>query len=204
MDDLERLMTQHADWIYVLLFAYAFVKTGPLPVAAAYAATLGWLHAGAAFAAVAVGAFLGDQVRFELGRRLGPATLRRFPRWSARLDAVIAVVERHHASLLAMFRFAKGIRTPVSLCMGMTRLTRTRFAGLNAATAVLWSGTLTLIGTTAGALVAPGRSLVLPVAGLALMSGLVLVLGWGVRRELARRIDGAVAPAPAGQVAGQI
>jgi membrane protein DedA with SNARE-associated domain len=204
MDDLERLMTQYADWIYVLLFAYAFVKTGPLPVAAAYAATLGWLHAGAAFAAVAVGAFLGDQVRFELGRRLGPATLRRFPRWATRLDAVVAVVERHHAGLLTVFRFAKGIRTPVSLCMGMTRLTRARFASLNAATAVLWSGTLTLIGTTAGVFVDPERSLVLPIAGLALMSGLVLALGWGVRRELARRIDGAVAAAPLGEATGRI
>lgn len=197
MSDLERLLGHDASWIYALIFLYAFVKTGPLPVAAAYASTLGWLDAGWALLAAAAGALVGDQVRFEVGRRYGTSVLARFPRWAARAEAALVVLERHHVTVLVVFRFAKGLRTPVSLGLGATSLDRGRFTALNALTALAWSATLSGLGLVAGAVITSSHSRLVPIASLFIMVGMVSALGWTMRREVERRLVGASASSDA-------
>lgn len=197
MSDFGHLLGHDASWIYAGLFLYAFVKTGPLPIAAAYGSTLGWLDAGWALLAVAAGALAGDQVRFEVGRRYGASILTRFPRWAARAEAALVVVERHHVPVLVLFRFAKGLRTPVSLGLGATRLDRGRFTVLNAVTALVWSATLSGLGLAAGAVVTTSHSRLIPIASLVTMVGMVSALGWTMRREVERRLVGVSASSEA-------
>ena len=197
MQELERLISQSPAWVYAALFAYAFLKTGPLPIFAGYASTLGWLDALPAFTAVWSGAVLGDLVRFEMGRRLGPATLRRFPRWEPRAAAVARVMSRHYLWICLFKRFAKGLRTPISLACGLSTLTRMRFAVVTVVTAAIWSGSFVGFGVVAGAVVERAPRAWLGMAGLGAMIGILVVLTWLVHRELRRVTEIPAAGRPA-------
>ncbi len=188
MTDIERLLVDGGPWVYAALFLYAVVKTGPLPVAAAYASTLGWLDAEVAFVAVAAGAIVGDELRFEIGRRYGAAPLRWFPRWAPRVEAAMAVLVRYHVAVLVLFRFAKGLRTPVSFGLGASSLARARFSLLNVLTALAWSGVLSALGILAGAAFAADSSRLVAVGGLVALIVMTSGLGWAVHRELGRRV----------------
>lgn len=192
MQELERLVREWPSWIHAALFVYAFVKTGPLPLFAGYASTLGWLEPFAALSAVWSGAIAGDLLRFELGRRFGPAVLRRMPTWLPLGNAFSLVLARHVVWVCLLKRFAKGLRTPISLGYGLSNLGRRRFVAITVVSAGVWSGTLIALGVFAGALVAQAPGPWFAVLGLVLMAALSLGLTWLVHGEL-KRVVGAPA-----------
>lgn len=189
MEDIERLLRDFGPWANWAMFAYAFIKTGPLPIFAGYAVTLGWLDAGPLVAAVWSGAVLGDLVRFELGRKLGPAVLTRFPAWQGRAAALSRVLARHGFWISAVMRFAKGVRTPLALAFGLSALGRIRFALITAVTAGAWAGSFVGLGMMTAGLLEPDDGTWLAVGGLVLLVALVPALGWLVHRELHRALS---------------
>ena len=188
MQEIERLLRDFGPWVYWAMFAYAFLKTGPLPIFAGYASTLGWLDAGPLLAAVWSGAVLGDLARFELGRQLGPAVLGRFPSWQRRAAALARVLAHHAFWICAVKRFAKGVRTPLSLAFGLSPLGRVRFAVITTVTAGAWAGSFVGLGVMTAGLIEPEGGTWLAVGGLVLLVAIVTGLGWLVHRELHRAL----------------
>ncbi len=189
MQELERFASSSPGWLYVVLFAYAFIKTGPLPIAAGYASTLGWLDAVPAVFAVWWGAVAGDLVRFELGRRFGPGALRRFPKWEGRTGMLTRVIARHAVWICLLKRYAKGLRTPLSLAFGLSAMSRGRFAITTLLTSAIWAASFVGLGVAAGDLLDEFWSTRLVVASFATMAGLLLALSWLVNREMRRLVD---------------
>lgn len=184
MDDFERLLREFGPWIPAVLFVYAFVKTGPLPIAAGYAATLGWVDPVPLLVALWAGAALGDLARFELGRRLGPAALARLPAWQARWEPLSRVLVRHYGWVCLAKRFAKGIRTPISVGFGLTAIGRWRFGVITTLTAGIWAGSFVGAGMAAGRLAGSVSTAPIAAASLVLLIAIVAALGWLVQREL--------------------
>jgi membrane-associated protein len=104
-------------------------------------------------ACAAVGAFLGDNLCYLLGRRFGPAVQRRFfaTAKGARTRAwAERSLERFGTQLIIVCRFIPGGRTAVTLTCGLVGYPRRRFVPATAVAATIWALYAFLIGRLGG------------------------------------------------------
>jgi membrane-associated protein len=166
--------------------------------------TLGVATAGSAdpriallVACSAVGAFLGDNLCYLLGRRFGPWIERRFfasEKGAKRRDWAEHSLERYGMPLIIVCRFIPGGRTAVMLCCGIVGYQRRRFVIATAAAGVIWASYSFFIGRLGGKAFEDK-----PWAGLLLALGLTLAVSAVielVRRIRARRTRGQAAAEP--------
>ena len=105
-------------------------------------------------ALAALGAFLGDNLSYRLGRRLGPrvtARLLRGEQGRRRQEWAARTLERHGAMLIIVCRFIPGGRTAVTLTAGVVNYPARRFAGATAVAALIWANYAFWIGRLGGA-----------------------------------------------------
>ena len=147
-------------------------------------------------ACAAVGAFLGDNLCYLLGRRFGPAVQRRFfatPKGERTRAWAERSLERFGTQLIIVCRFIPGGRTAVTLTCGLVGYPRRRFVPATAVAAVIWALYAFLIGRIGGQ--AFQRNIW---AGLAVAFGASIVISGLV--ELIRRLYGRARSRRAGQV----
>jgi membrane-associated protein len=135
-------------------------------------------------ACAALGAFLGDNLSYLLGRRFGPWVERRFFRgekgarrraWAERS------LGRFGMQLIVVCRFFPGGRTAVTLCCGIVGYSRRRFVVATAASGLIWASYSFSIGRLGGRAFQDA-----PWAGFAVAFGVTVALSGLV--ELIRRI----------------
>jgi membrane protein DedA with SNARE-associated domain len=101
----------------------------------------------------ALGAFIGDNVNYLLGRRFGPAVQRRFfssERGAARLAWAEKALDRFGARIIIGCRFIPGGRTVVTLTCGLVRYERRSYVVATAVAAVIWASYAFFIGRLGG------------------------------------------------------
>ena len=139
-------------------------------------------------ACAALGAFLGDNLSYLLGRRFGPRVERRFFRsekgarrraWAERS------LERYGMPLIVVCRFVPGGRTAVTLCCGIVGYERRRFVIATAASGVIWAAYSFFLGRLGGQAFEdkPWAGLLLAFGATVAVSGLIELL----RRIISRR-----------------
>jgi len=148
--------------------------------------------------AAAAGAFTGDQIAYEIGRRLN---VRRFPflgsaRGQRTLDRAERALARRGPSVILAARFIPVGRVAVNMTAGAVGYSRCQFVGLTAIASVTWSVYSATIGIGAGAWF-KGHPLGAIVVGV--VAGLLIgsLLNWALGR-LARRKRRAADPADPG------
>lgn len=119
--------------------------------AAAIGATVGLVDPWILMASVWIGSYCGDQTWFYLGRRYGPAILRRFPRSRPKVETANALLERYGTLFILSFRFLYGIRNVASIVCGLAGYNWARFAVLNFIAAGIWAGSFVAAGWFLGA-----------------------------------------------------
>ncbi len=137
-------------------------------------------------ALAALGAFVGDNVCYVIGRRFGPWAERRFfasDRGRARRAWADRALERYGTRLIVLCRFVPGGRTAVTLTCGVTGYRRRSFVVATAVSAVLWATYAFLIGRLGGEAFKDQ-----PWIGLLLALGIVVFVSLLV--EVARRAPG--------------
>ncbi|HEY4610809.1 MAG TPA: VTT domain-containing protein [Ilumatobacteraceae bacterium] len=100
-------------------------------------------------AALAIAAFVGNQVGYMIGRRFGPAVFDRpDSRWFSQRNVARthAFFERHGTKALVMARFVPIVRTFVPVMAGVGKMDARKFIFANAIGAVLWAGGITILG----------------------------------------------------------
>ena len=105
-----------------------------------------------AFVLLSVAAFLGNVVGYEIGRAIGPPLFHCDGRLLKRkyFDQTHEFFQRHGNKALVIGRFVPFVRTFVTVVAGVTRMERRRFFLWSAVGAVLWVGSILLIGYTLG------------------------------------------------------
>lgn len=104
--------------------------------------------------AASVGAVVGDNVGYQVGRRLGASTLDRLPRKlvaAGDLQRALEVVRRRGAIAVITGRWVAALRALVPGVAGMSGLGRRRFLVANLVGGVTWATAIALIGYGAGA-----------------------------------------------------
>jgi membrane protein DedA with SNARE-associated domain len=137
-------------------------------------------------ACAAIGAFLGDNLCYLLGRRFGPAVERRFfagPKGVRTREWAERSLDRYGPQLIIVCRFIPGGRTAVTLTCGLVEYQRRRFVAATAVAAVIWALYAFLIGRLGG------RAFEHNIwAGLAVAFGASIALSGVI--ELIRRLRG--------------
>jgi len=132
----------------------------------------------------ALGAFLGDNLSYLIGRRFGPWAERRFFRgekgarrraWAERS------LRRFGMQLIVVCRFFPGGRTAVTLCCGIVGYSRRRFVIATAVAGLIWASYSFFIGRLGGKAFEDT-----PWAGFAVAFGITIAISGLV--ELIRRI----------------
>ena len=146
----------------------------------------------------ALGAFLGDNLCYLIGRRFGPRVERRFFRTGkgARQRAwAEQSLARYGMPLIIVCRFIPGGRTAVTLCCGLIGYSHRRFVPATAVAAVIWAAYSFFLGRLGGRAFEHR-----PWAGLLLSIGITLAItalieaGRRIRQRRRRRQAG---PPPA-------
>ncbi|KXK62807.1 hypothetical protein AWW66_06370 [Micromonospora rosaria] len=113
------------------------------------AAHAGGVPLGAVIGAATVGAFLGDQVGYLVGRRFGPAALAHGPRFLRRradLGRARRLLTRWGALAVLLGRWVAVLRTVVPLVAGASGMPRTSFTWANLVGGTLWATGVSLVG----------------------------------------------------------
>jgi membrane-associated protein len=145
------------------------------------------------FVLLTAAAFLGNVVGYEIGRAIGPPLYERDGRLLKKkyFDQTHAFFEQHGNKALVIGRFVPFVRTFITVVAGVTRMNRRRFFVWSFVGAVLWVGSILLLGYTLGQAF-PGLGENIDKAILVILAFTVVPIGWEWwrhRRTSSRRAD---------------
>ncbi|MBO0979200.1 DedA family protein [Microbacterium sp. SD291] len=187
MDIINEIIFQAASspWLYLVMFATAVIDGffPPIPsetvlvAAAAVAASSGDANIVLLCAMAALGAVIGDNIAYAIGRSVGVrrwAWMRR-PRVAAAVQRAQRTLEHRGAPLIIGARYIPVGRVAVNMSAGALRYPWRRFLPLSIVAAVTWAAYSAGIGVIAGSWIEdqPLLSAVLGIA-FALVIGLVI------------------------------
>jgi membrane protein DedA with SNARE-associated domain len=182
-------------WAYLILAVLAFldaivpvVPSETSVITAGVVASAGDLSLPLVVVFAAVGAFLGDNTAYFLGRRFGARINNRFFRSEKarkRVDWAQRQVSERGGELIAIGRFIPGGRTVVTLSAGTLGYPWRRFVLFDAAAALGWALYASLLGYLGGQAFekAPWKGLVLALGIAFSVAGAIEVVRWYRRRR---------------------
>ena len=160
-----------------------------------------------AFVLLTGAAFLGNVVGYEIGRAIGPPLYQRNGRILKKkyFDQTHAFFDRHGNKALVIGRFVPFVRTFITVVAGVTRMERRRFFLWSFVGALLWVGSILLLGFTLGQAF-PSLGENIDKALLVILAFTVVPVAWELwqrrrhraqRRSAERRSAEQVEPSPA-------
>jgi membrane protein DedA with SNARE-associated domain len=146
---------------YAVVFVGVLLENAGAPVpgetmllAGAALSRYGSLRLSWVIVAAIVGATLGDNIGFFIGRRGGRVLVERYGALLGltppRLSEFDGFFERHGAKTVFVARFVTGLRVIGALLAGASRLSWSRFLVFNALGAVAWAATFGAVGYALG------------------------------------------------------
>ncbi|WP_431279331.1 DedA family protein [Leifsonia poae] len=203
MDAVNEFIAQAASspWIYLIVLAVVFVDAFFPPVpsesvvigAAAASVAVGQPNIGLVIVFAALGAILGDNLTFAIGRAVGLDRFRwmRRPRMRSALGWARRGIERRPAALLLTARYVPVGRVAVNLVAGASGFSRPRFFGLSIVAGITWSVYSVAIGLLAGHWL-HGNPVLGMLVGIAMGLATGVLVDAGIRMAAKRRASGLV------------
>jgi len=156
---LAAFVANNGVWVYAVLFAVIFVETGvvvmpflpgdSLLFLVGGLAASGAMDLSMALTVMLAAAVLGNQTNYTIGRWIGPRVFHwENSRWFNKegFDKSHAFFEKYGGAALIAGRFMPFVRTFAPFVAGVTCMTRRRFTIFDVSGAVLWIGSVTLLG----------------------------------------------------------
>jgi membrane protein DedA with SNARE-associated domain len=158
------LLWRVGNWGYLIVFAGAtlesaaflgFIVPGEtLVIVSGVLASLGMFHLADLILVVTVGAIIGDNVSYHLGRRLGHAWLLRYGVRvgldRTRLERVESLYDRHGGAAVLFGRFVGFLRALVPFVAGAAGMRYPPFICYNTVACVAWAFATVLLGYYVG------------------------------------------------------
>lgn len=182
------LIRQNGDGAYSLMFAYATSHSLLLALFAGYAASAGALNFATLIAVCWFGSFVGDAIRFWIGRRYGARLFGRFPRIARAADVAVRLADRNSVWMVLLHRYPHGIRGVAGFAYGMSSMSWPAFLLLNFIGAGLWACTIVSAGYAFGHVSEKVMSDASSGLGLVMLVAF-LGLSWVVSNRLERAIE---------------
>lgn len=179
------LIRQHGHEAYSFMFAYAASHSLLFGLFAGYAAHSGALDIATLTIVFWSGSFIGDAVRFWIGRRFGTRWFKSFPRLVRLVETAAQLAGRHYVLMVLFHRYPHGIRGVAAFAYGISTLPWSTFLALNFVAAGLWSGAVVWTGYAFGHI---SEKLMSDASSSLGMVTLILFLGlsWFLSKKLER------------------
>ena len=182
------IVRQHGDMIYSIVFAYAASHSLLITLFAGFAAHAGALSFTSLIAICWIASFLGDAVRFWIGRRYGNALLKRFPKLERYVKVVTRLVDSHYLWMILAHRYPHGIRGFAGFAYGMSSISWATFLPINLVASGLWAIMIVSLGYGFGQF--SEKALNNASSGLGIVMLIVFIgLSWYLSRRLEQLID---------------
>lgn len=143
-----------ASYGYPTVFLGTLLEGETILIAAGFAAHRGLLDWRLVFLVAMLGATLGDQFAFLLGRWKGAALIERFPVLVQQKPRVERLLQRYNVLFILGVRFLYGLRIAGPVLLGSSGIAVWRFALLNLLGAALWAALITAAGYAFGEAIA--------------------------------------------------
>ena len=180
-------------WSYLLILGLAYldvlfplVPSETAVITAGVLAASGDMHLSLAIVAAAIGAILGDNTAYLLGRYLERPLRRRFFAGdrAKRLAWAERQVEERAGQLIVLGRFIPGGRTVVAVSCGTLHMRWRRFIAFDVLAGIVWASYAALLGYFGGKSFenAPWKGLLLALGIAFAVAGLVELVRWLRRR----------------------
>lgn len=140
---------------------------------AGFFAAQGHLNIGWLMLSIIVGAILGDNVGYSIGRRTGPRLFRKDDGLFFRKDHIERAerfYKAHGGKTITLARFLPVIRTLAPMIAGVGKMDRKMFIFYNVLGAVLWGTSLPLLGYFLGSRIPSIDAYILPVVVIAFVA----------------------------------
>jgi len=188
--DLPTLVHQYG---LIAVFAGTLLEGETVLLLAAASTHMGLLDLRAVIGVAVVGAFLGDNIAFALGRHLGPRAAQRFPRLAAAIPRVDRLLERWRWAAVIALRFMYGMRVAGPMLIGSGTMPAWEFIAANLVGAVLWAAVIGSLGYVAGQAVERMLGNVIEAERfllvLVVVIGVAVIVVHALMRRRARRTD---------------
>jgi membrane protein DedA with SNARE-associated domain len=135
---------------YIAVFLGTFLEGETILALAGFAASNGYLELPKVMAIAVLGAFLGDQLCFFVGRRYGQRILTRFPSLAAKAPRVQELIRRWDAPAVVLLRFCYGLRIAGPIVIGSCGISAWRLAVFNFIGTLIWAPIVATVGYFAG------------------------------------------------------
>jgi membrane protein DedA with SNARE-associated domain len=135
---------------YLAVFLGTMLEGESVLALAGLASQHGYLSFPAVVAVAVVGAFIGDQVFFFIGRRYGNRLLARCPTLATRAPRIQALLKRWDLLAVVLVRFLYGMRIAGPIVIGSSGIAAWRLALFNFIGALIWAPLVASIGYFAG------------------------------------------------------
>ena len=157
-DSLANLVSD-SPWTYLLIFGLAaldvlfpVVPSETVVILSGVLAGTGHLNIGLVIATAALGAFVGDNTGYWIGRTAGSSLAERYLKGDrrAQIDKAEAQIQERGGYFIIIGRFVPGGRTVVVLACGLLKLSWARFMAFDAIASIIWAAQAGLAGYLGG------------------------------------------------------
>jgi membrane-associated protein len=191
------LVADASEWAYLIVFLLAFldalvpiVPSETAVITAGVVAAAGDLNLAVVIPAAALGAFLGDNTAYLVGRRYGTRANERFfssDKAQHRVEWANDQLRERGGELIVVARFIPAGRTVVTLSAGTLGFPWRRFVLFDAIAAVIWALYASLLGYFGGKAFEkdPWKGLLLAFAIAFAVTGGIELIRWLKRRRAA-------------------
>lgn len=135
---------------YAAIAVGTFFEGETVLVIGGFVARRGYLELPLVMLAAFVGAVLGDQLWYYLGRMLGENFIAKRKTWHRTAAKAHRLVRRYQTIFILSFRFIYGVRTVAPFIIGAARVHPVKFALLNIVSAAIWAAAVATLGFALG------------------------------------------------------
>jgi len=187
-----QMVADASGWAYVIVFLFALldalipiVPSETAVITAGVVAGSGDLSLALIIPAAALGAFLGDNLAYLIGRRFGKRATERFSgeKGKRRMKWAEQQIEERGGELIVVARFIPGGRTAVTLSSGTLAYPWRRFALFDGVAALSWALYAALLGYYGGKTFESFWGLVLALLTAFAIAGSIELVRWILRRR---------------------
>jgi membrane protein DedA with SNARE-associated domain len=169
----------------------AIVEGETIVVMAGFLCHQGVMEPGSVFLAAFLGAWIGDQALFVLGRHFVEAHFVQRQLKRPLFAKVLVRIEQNPTEFILAFRFFYGFRVVSPIAVGVSSIPTSRYVVLNTLSAIVWAALMTAIGyalsavfhVTAGSLPAIEHKIVAAFAAAIIVFVAVVLLTQRLRRS---------------------
>jgi len=131
---------------YIAVFIGTIFEGETVLILGAYAVQQHIFHFWALILVATFGAFIGDQIYYQLGAKYGYAFIAKKPKLKQKFENASIFIDRYPYVTILCMRFAWGLRTVLPMSVGIRRFPLFKYMAINLLASFIWAFVVVSVG----------------------------------------------------------